>query len=115
MNPLLMRQPLQAMRRLRRLADRPMRARVLLGVLAGAIFAAAMARTAGSIIGGLAALAPWAFVFAAALALLLALGGMLRIRRRLRSALLRSHHISVQRPMRHQAIPDVNKQVNNNK
>ena len=53
-------------------------------VLAGAIFAAAMARTAGSIIGGLAALAPWAFVFAAALALLLALGGMLRIRRRLR-------------------------------
>lgn len=53
-------------------------------VLAGAIFAAAMARTAGSIIGGLAALAPWAFVFAAALAMMLALGGMLRIRRRLR-------------------------------
>lgn len=53
-------------------------------VLAGAIFAAAMARTAGSIIGGLAGLAPWAFAFAAALAFVLMLGGMLRVRRRLR-------------------------------
>lgn len=53
-------------------------------VLAGAIFAAAMAQTAGSIIGGLAALAPWAFVFAAGLAMLLVAGGVLRIRRRLR-------------------------------
>ncbi len=53
-------------------------------MLGGAVFSAAMARTAGSIIGGLAELAPWAFVIASALALLLAAGGILRIRRRLR-------------------------------
>ncbi|ASR44155.1 hypothetical protein BEN78_13010 [Xanthomonas citri pv. mangiferaeindicae] len=52
-------------------------------VLAGAVFAFALARTQGSIIGGLAALAPWALVVSGALAVLLVVAGLLRWRRRM--------------------------------
>lgn len=52
-------------------------------VLAGAVFAFALARTQGSIIGGLAALAPWALVVSGALAGMLVVAGLLRWRRRM--------------------------------
>ncbi|KLJ01338.1 hypothetical protein [Luteimonas sp. FCS-9] len=52
-------------------------------LIAGAVFAFALARTQGSIIGGLAALAPWALVLSVGLAALLAVAGVLRWRRRL--------------------------------
>ncbi|NYZ63978.1 hypothetical protein [Luteimonas deserti] len=53
-------------------------------MLAGVVFSLAMTRTAGSIIGGLAPLAPWALLAAAVLAALLVVGSILRVRRRLR-------------------------------
>lgn len=54
-------------------------------VLAGAVFALAMARTAGSIIGALAPLAPFALAISVVLAVLLIAGGLARCRRRLRA------------------------------
>lgn len=52
-------------------------------VLAGAVFAFALARTQGSIIGGLATLAPWALGVSVGLAVLLVVAGLLRWRRRM--------------------------------
>lgn len=54
-------------------------------VFSGALFAFALGRTSGSVIGGLAPLAPWALTGATTLALLLVAGSLLRSRRRLAS------------------------------
>ncbi len=55
-------------------------------VLGGAVFALAMVRTQGSVIGGLAALAPWALAAAVVLAALVVVGNVARWRRRVRRA-----------------------------
>ncbi|MEN5059936.1 hypothetical protein [Luteimonas sp. TWI1416] len=52
-------------------------------LIAGAVFAFALARTQGSIIGAMAGLAPWALAVSVMLAVALAVGGLVRWRRRL--------------------------------
>ncbi|UNK43700.1 hypothetical protein MNO14_06430 [Luteimonas sp. S4-F44] len=64
-------------------------------VLAGAVFAFALARTQGSIIGGLAALAPWALALSGVLAALLVVAGLLRWRQRM---------VTMRRAVRHARI-----------
>lgn len=49
----------------------------------GLVFGLAMARTGGSVIGALAPLAPWVVAGSAVLAILVAMGALLRARRRL--------------------------------